>query len=691
MSVRSGHRQLPSANYLKSDAELLITKATEFSYWFDDWWDYKNATAGSRSKGINWYGYFTQTEKSDPDCKALVDQGRRLLDACRFSKNIKRRKDSTLFEPYASALRGIIRWMYINQLRSFSEFTPEQASWFVDDLIKERQDEIARKLATAETDDEVEEERGTSAAVIERYLTVLIDAYNLASEFADFPELMIEQHPLRGMSAYEAAAELGVITDGWIPPVPDEVLHPLLEVAHRWIEVYSEDILIAQDTFLAAVERLGKVMPKNTPRPIVAALKAVQFDGSGSLSAPWRPPIGQTSIRQGSVGSSSPPATNELRELIYDLRDASTTGLQAGTGIRVSEVAGLLVEGRDINGWPSCLQIRQSASGLYDLYILKGRVFKGSSEANGTEVEWILGAKPVGSNAIPFPVKAVLILDALFRPWREKFGSKALIVSLGTSRGLPVSVPKKFDILSDSIREGQNGFLHKYVTLPAHYSNWRLSTQQFRKKFAQDVVRIDDTLIPAVRDHFKHISDFVLESAYLGTDPRLMGLINDVATREAARLIVGTLFEGKPLAGKMADLIRSRKGHFEEVCSGSRSNEGRINLLTAALELDEIRFFSAEHADCFFRAHLAACHKDLLGVFDPNAKRPLNAYRTPKNCGDCPNGIKSSAHLPFWRERLSLYKRIEVSNREAGEHRLEAEAAAYVRQAERVLRQLGDP
>lgn len=390
----------------------------------------------------------------------------------------------------------------------------------------------------------------------------------------------------------------------------------------------------------------------------------------------------------GDVSARRRGITVELQNLHCDLRNAATVVLQAETGIRISEVAGIMVDGRNENGWPSCLNVRHSSNGLYDLYVLSGRIFKGSPDPNGTEVEWILGAKPVGANSLPGPVKAILVLDALFKPWRERFGVNALIVSLGKGRGIPVETPENCEIRSDTIRDGQNNFLRDYVTVPAEFSNWRLSTHQFRKSFAQDIVRIDDTLIPAVRDHFKHTSDFVLESAYLGTDPRLLGLINDVATREAARLIVSTLFEGQPLAGKMAELIKSRHEHFSKVCSSARTNEGRINLLTIALNLDDIRFFSSEHTDCFFRAHFAICHKDLLGEFDPNAKRPLGAYRTPTNCGDCPNGVRSSAHLPFWRERLRSYQKIEAANRSAGEHRVVAWAAANVRQAERVIRQL---
>ena len=688
MSVRRGHRQLPAVNYLKSNAELTVTKATEYSLWFDDWWDYRNATAGAASKGVNWYGYFTPAQKNDPICRALVDQGRRILDAFRFSKSVRRRKNSSIFEVSAPSLRWLIHWMYINDLRSFSELTPQEVCWFVEDLMNEQQDEFVRNLSRPDSDDPIEEARGLSANVLEKYLTVLVDVYNLGSEFTDFPELVIPTHPLRGASPYEMASEFGIVTSGWIPPVPDEVLHPLLEAAHRWINTYSDDIIHAQDVYLAAVDKLGKAMPKNTPRSIIRALKAVSFDARGDLSTPWRPPIGASIMPYGSTASSRPSVTVELRNLHYNLRNAATVALQAGTGIRVSEVAGITVDSRDDNGWPSCLEVRQSSSGLYDLYILKGRVFKGSPEEGGTDVEWILGVKPVRSDSVPFPVKAILVLDALFRPWRERFGTNALIVSLGSGRGFPVTAPESFDIRSKSIRDGQNDFLRSHVSLPGSYSDWRLSTHQFRKSFAQDVVRIDDTLIPAVRDHFKHTSDFVLESAYLGTDPRLMGLINDVATREAARLIVGTLFEGQPLAGKMADLIKSRKKHFLEVCSGARTNEGRMNLLTIALDLDDIRFFSSEHADCFFRAHLASCHRDLLGKFDPNARRPLNAYRTPKNCDDCPNGVKSRAHLPFWRERLRKYQEIEVANRAANEHRLAAQAAANVRQAERVLRQL---
>ncbi|NTE86109.1 hypothetical protein [Agrobacterium rubi] len=686
MSIRKGRRQPPTANFLKSVGELTVTMATEYSLWFDDWWDYRNSTAGAKSKGVNWFGYFTPAQKHDPVCRALVDQGRRILDALRFSDRARRRKDSSIFEIAASSLRYLMHWMYINDVRSFSEMTPDQVGWFIEDVMKEQQDEFVRRLAQGDSDDPAEDARGVSATVLERYLTVIVDVYNLGPEFTELPELVMAAHPLRGISPYEVATEYGIVTSGWIPPVPDQVLHPLLEVAHRWVDTYSVDVLFAQDAYLTAFKNLGKTMPKNTPRSIQAALRAVKFDARGNLPTTWRPPLGRATARDGSAKRRG--ITIELRNLHYDLRNAATVVLQAETGIRVSEVAGITVDGRDENGWPSCLEVRHSSTGLYDLYVLKGRIFKGSPDPNGTEVEWILGAKPVGANSIPGPVKAILVLDALFKPWRERFGLNALIVSLGQGRGIPVETPENCEIRSTSIRDGQNDFLRDYVTVPVEFSKWRLTTHQFRKSFAQDVVRIDDTLIPAVRDHFKHMSDFVVESAYLGTDPRLLGLINDVATREAARLIVGTLFESQPLAGKMAELIKSRKKHFREVCSSARTNEGRINLLTIALDLDEIRFFSSEHADCFFRAHFALCHKDFLGEFDPNAKRPLGAYRTPKNCGDCPNGVKSRVHLPFWRERLRSYQEIEAANRGADEHRIVAWAVANVRQAERVIRQL---
>lgn len=680
MSINRGHRRLPTANYLKSDAELLITNATEYSLWFDDWWDYRNPTAGAPSKGVNWFGHFSPNQRKDPVCRAIVDQGRRILDALRHSPQLKRRKDSGVFEVRAPSLRVIMHWMFLNDISTFSELTPDQASWFIEDMLNEERDKFVQKLKLSDDDDILDGARGMSAAVLEHHLGVLVDIYHLRSEFSNFQDLVMPAHPLRGASSYEVATEVGVITTGWIPPVPEEVLHPLLDEANKWIYGYSEDIIRAQDVYLAEAGRLGKSLPKNIPRSVVDALKKVVFNAGGDLAKPWRPQLGET--------QNSPGVTVELSQLHRDLRDAATISLQAGTGIRVSELAGITVDGRDENGWPSCLLVRQSSSGLYDLYVLRGRVFKGSTDPEGTPAEWILGVKPVGANSIPFTVQAILVLDKLFAPWRERFGSKALIVSFGIARGFPIEIPPNFEIRSETIRDGQNHFLQTHVKLPESHRNWRLSTHQFRKSFAQDVVRIDGTLIPAVRDHFKHMSDFTTESAYLGTDPRLLGLVNDVATRAAARMIVGVLYEGEPLAGKVAEQIKSRKNHFMEVCAGARTLEGRINLLTIALGLDEVRFFTSEHADCFFHARLAACHQNLLGKFDPNAKRPLNAYRTPENCGDCGNGIKSRAHLPYWTERLREYQEIETANREAGEDRIAAFAGVRVRQAARVIRQL---
>lgn len=224
--------------------------------------------------------------------------------------------------------------MYINDVRSFSEMTPDQVGWFIEDVMKEQQDEFVRRLAQADSDDPVEDARGVSASVLEKYLTVLVDVYNLGSEFIDFPELVMVAHPLRGVSSYEVATEFGIVTSGWIPPVPDQVLHPLLEAAHRWVDTYSVDVLFAQDAYLAAFDGLGKTMPKNMPRSIQAALKAVKFDARGDLPEIWRQPLGGATARDGSTKRRG--ITVELRDLHYDLRNAATVVLQAETGIRVA-------------------------------------------------------------------------------------------------------------------------------------------------------------------------------------------------------------------------------------------------------------------------------------------------------------------------------------------------------------------
>ncbi len=77
------------------------------------------------------------------------------------------------------------------------------------------------------------------------------------------------------------------------------------------------------------------------------------------------------------------------------------------------------------------------------------------------------------------------------------------------------------------------------------------------------VIRTDSRMLPAVSQHFKHVSLAMTEQGYLGDDVELLGVMEDTATRETARMLC-ELATGKTVAGgKMVQMIREGVAEIE--------------------------------------------------------------------------------------------------------------------------------
>lgn len=688
MSNRKGKRTPPVPNYQKSVGELMVTRATEHSLWFDDKWYADNPVGGGKSISINWYRGFEPSERRDPRCRTLVDGARRLVDAIGCPATGKRNKKYAVLKSKAPYVLNLVRWLYRNGYGSFSEITPTAADWYKSDILADGPTPLRSDGASSGEDaDEV------TVSTLAKHLRVLVDIFDLRSELEAFPELCIGVHPFRGESVNSLAEDLATVSDGWIPRVPEEIYQPLTQAVLDWIDVYGKDVLFAQNEYLRIMERRRHRRGKNYAEFTDAALLGVTFNARGTLAHPWRRPFVPSlggRIQPALSGDPSRGPTSQLRDLIEDLGAAGSIAVHAMTGVRVSELLGVKAEPRKDDDWPACLSMRQSRSGLYDVFFLLGTVFKGTSDNQGEPAEWILGVRPVGTDVLPIAVRAILCLDSLYRPWRERFGIDYLVVSLGKGGSLPHTPPPNTKPLSDTQRRLQTTFIKRHVVLPAEFENWIVTPHQYRKTFAQDIVRINPKALPAVRDNFKHASEYVTEEAYVGSDTTMLRLMDDVATREAAKMMVERVFGKVPLGGRAADLIDTQEARIRELCRGADTTERRITALQAAISIDGIRLFTSDYLDCLFRPQHAMCHRDLLGRFDPDAKRPLQAYRTRKNCSVCSNGVINGNHVGYWVDRYREHSSIAEANSTAASDRgVAALAAARAGQAKSVLRKIG--
>jgi hypothetical protein len=225
--------------------------------------------------------------------------------------------------------------------------------------------------------------------------------------------------------------------------------------------------------------------------------------------------------------------------------------------------------------------------------------------------------------------------------------------------------------------------------VPREYLGWNLTTHQWRKSFAIYMVRSDARLLPAVRDHFKHMSVAMTERGYLGHDVEMLGMLDDEATYAAAQFLFDAM-NGRPAAGKMMDTIEQNEATIRELIGQEGTDEEKVDLLAMTLKDDDVRVWKSDWGNCFFRSELARCHYLAKGgKFDLSARRPHYAQRRPGVCCDCANLLVFSDDVDFWEARYKSNLAVLEANRAAGERAAAAVAEDRVRSSAAILRRLG--
>ncbi|MCG7392960.1 hypothetical protein MHY87_08595 [Microvirga sp. ACRRW] len=541
----------------------------------------------------------------------------------------------------STGLKHMITWMVKNAYSSFSELTPEALAQYLDDLAFE----------VADTDSDLESE-----AQISGRLRIIFWLWQQRRELEKAGIGSLPSRPWPGYRPPELARRIGVRAARQIPPLPDEVALPVLNAAYRMIGAPADDIIqLSRAFFDASKSAMSRYAVNALTRQVVEAFRFSDADASGN---PWHEPLRATA-----KGSS--PIT-DLRRLFIDVYGAAVIIIQATTGMRISEVAGLPAGLDRKTGLPTCVRIQPSASGLHELFILKSDMSKGNDVPD--DAEWVLGMRLRGTNDIPVPVRAIQVLHELLEPLRSLSGSRDLLLTLSTTHSFPRDANGVGRVQTYFLRKGMRLFITRHVDLsqlpdtssrailPNDLVPYRVSrggcikTHQWRKTLAHFVFNTDSSMIPALAQQFQHISTAITEYGYLGRNQALFETFDSVRVQETTAFIYEHMLGRSVLAGRMGATIEDHIAEIQEATQGLDPVQAWRKVYKIVVD-DGIRLWFAPHGKCMpLNPAKMRCH-EAAGTASWRNKEPNYEAREPTLCAGCGCFVLDGKHVPYWERR----------------------------------------
>lgn len=654
------------------------------SLWTDPRWRLENPTPGlSDVCSILRWDIDLPDGSSLLDIKwsVLLDSMRRFIWSLLVDPREGKCMKATSMATTSQMIKLLIRWMVANGYQSISELDNE-ASWEYVEYVSEVSKEDEGVMPTV------------SGVWARLHIISLLHKQSAALVEAGIAPMPVP--PFDGRSTFDVAKEVAVRVKNFIPPLPDAVALPMMAAAERLIGIPAGDVISLQEIYLTAYRQggpgnhigPGKSLPcrTNATRIPVASF---QFSILPGESTPWRIPI-DTRPRRGSQDD----FVVEIRELIMDIRNACVIVLQSHVGQRISEVMGLKAGVNPETGLPSCIVLRTSRTGLNTVFYLKGLV----SKIHSREMEWVIGARPADSAYIPPPVRALIVLEQLFHPWRELGERDDLIVSFVSNRGLPKGKDSIGRPFSAKVGLGQKDFLRRYVDLGVlgdspdvdiYRDGQVLRTHQWRKTFALYVIRTDSRMLPHISQHFKHLSLAMTEQGYIGNDPELIEAMDSVRQQLTARLFFEAATGKTAYAGHMAALIEEHRAMLAQLIQDKEAAPAYRAVEEWVIEND-LRFWFADHGKCLIRLRpdAARCHQ-LAGAKDWRNDRPNFEYQEPSVCIGCECFLIDGEHTEFWKQRYHSNQRAVMNAERIGRGDEFYVARQRARQSAAILRALG--
>ncbi|HEY0835783.1 MAG TPA: hypothetical protein VGE72_17905 [Azospirillum sp.] len=606
--------------------EVQERPVSKHSTWGSTTWTFDDPTAGADRKSVDWGRTLANgSSLLDEEWATFLDASKRLFWSLITEPAVGRPMKPGSIERWTTGFWFIADWMSLEDYRDMTELDPEAVDEYVEYLKAEK--------ATGDDDDDI-----LSGQTIVKYLMPLSHMWQQSDILREAGVETLPDAPFRGKAATALAEEIAEFTDGEIPTVDDDVFIATANELSKWIAFKGDDIVRLMHLVLRLRERHGyntwmKRLDSQGQYFLRPELADFEFSVDPETGRPWHPSLTEFDS-----------APDRIRKLVAALNMAGIIMVQAMVGMRISEVCGLDADPDHDGPFPSCVEVESSSSGLFDVFYIKGRLFKTTSE--WIEARWVAGLRTKGSDHVPPPVQAVVLVERLFRRWRKEGGVTSLFLTMRSGSGLPSSA--EFLSRQRGAPLDQNGWIIQHVGVAPAV---RVTSHQWRKSFAKYLFRTDKRLLPAISLHFKHIS-LAMTEKYIGDDLELFEDIDSEASRNAAERLYEWANGERPARGLIATVIMERCAALGQRL-GNHSADEKKREIERIVEENGIRIWTLSHADkpygaCIFRPGVAICRTTRIGPL----ARPDMASANPGLCSGCQSLAADDEHLGFWQERF---------------------------------------
>jgi len=159
-------------------------------------------------------------------------------------------------------------------------------------------------------------------------------------------------------------------------------------------------------------------------------------------------------------------------------------------------------------------------------------------------------------------------------------------------------------------------------------------------------------LLQAISQHFKHLSLAMTEQGYIGSDPTLLAVLDNVRAQHTYDLFYEVALGERLIAGQMSKMIDAHVDDLRKMSTGNRNHD--YERISAWVNLNEYRIWYQEHGKCLIsaRPEKARCH-ELAGTSSWENLAPAYATASPAVCMTCCCFLVDPQHEAFWRTRFS--------------------------------------
>jgi len=472
----------------------------------------------------------------------------------------------------------------------------------------------------------------------------------------------LPEPPFDGKATFAVVEdELGLKRGGGLAPIPDRVAIPVLSRAYEWIEYGSDDVIHIQTEFL---RRRAMVAGKKGAHRAAGYAEIGKFLRDYEMAIvpetgqPWHESLLPRRRIDDNGNVVEVSTVQSVRRLVLNTIAAATICIQGCTGLRAHEMIGLKVS-KVCDPLLGLVTLSASADELMEVFSINGT----SRKRDATVHSWTAGLRPAGTSHQPIPVKAIEVLIELLAPWRAMKGRGAHVVSnllltFTQSKSLPASagqVGRMTAMRSTALQRefAADVLVARYgISIEEAWQEVRsIRPLRWRKTFANYVFRTKPTLLSALRDHYRHLSERITERGYIGSDVSLIEDLQGERELEAARLFT-QIYLGKPVgAGPAHSMVMK---HAADVAANLTQMEGEsvLDRARAYVDLTGFRMWTSTYASCLINIlpSESSCNPDASLL--PGWEKPNFGLRSPTLCASCRCCLILPEHRDFWAKRM---------------------------------------